>query len=56
MNVCQYYKKYPLNIFKISQWSYLITKQKLKWERNNLIKRKIKKIWSSITSKSTTNG
>jgi hypothetical protein len=29
MNAYQTKKRYPLNIFKISQWFYLVTKQKL---------------------------
>jgi hypothetical protein len=39
-------KKYPLNIFKMSQWSYLIKKIYIKWEWDNLIKKS-----NSITSK-----
>ena len=39
-------KKYPLNIFKMSQWSYLIKKKYIKWEWDNLIKKS-----NSITSK-----
>ena len=48
-------KKYPLNILKIPQWSYLIIKKKntsiilfdnkakIEWERDIPIKRKMKK-------------
>jgi hypothetical protein len=48
-------KKYPLNILKIPQWSYSITKKKntsiilfdnkakIEWERDIPIKRKMKK-------------
>jgi hypothetical protein len=34
-------KRYILNIIKMYQWSHLI-KKKIKWERNNFIKRKKK--------------
>ena len=44
-------KTYIFNIFKMSQWFYLITKQKLN-ENEITSKRKMKEIQSSITSKS----
>ena len=44
-------KTYLFNIFKMSQWFYLITKQKLN-ENEITSKRKMKEIQSSITSKS----
>jgi hypothetical protein len=45
-------RRYFLNIFKIHKQSYSITKQKIKSEQDNIIKRKVKTNWSSITSKS----
>jgi hypothetical protein len=44
-------KTYPFNIFKMSQRSYLIAKQKLN-ENGITSMRKMKEIQSSITSKS----
>jgi hypothetical protein len=34
-------KIYPFNVLKRSLWPYLMTKQKNKWEYNNLIESKI---------------
>jgi hypothetical protein len=46
-----HYKRHPINIWKGSQWSYLITKKKL---IENELKKKIKKNWNSITNKTNT--
>ena len=47
-------KRYSLNIFNMSQQSYLITKQKL--DENEITSKRENKIQSSITSKSNTEG
>jgi hypothetical protein len=48
-------KRYPLNIPKSFQWSYLITNKN--WMRtNNPIKKNIEEIWSSSTNQANVKG